>query len=84
MKLKGLLEDVGAQAWVDAKQPNADDAGDPDCASLSFPHPKMDANQVRFLTGFEELNKHIVRRPFALPKISDMFHKDSDGPLQWT
>ena len=66
------LKNVGALAWMDTKQPGT---GDPDFASPSFPQPKKDTGEVRFLTGFEELNKHIVRRPFPLPKISDMLQK---------
>ena len=58
--------------------------GNPDCASPSFPQPKKDTNQVRFLTGFEELNKHIVRRPFPLPKISTMLCEVSNGLQQQT
>ena len=66
------LKDIGVLAWVDTKQPYT---GNPDFASPSFPQPKKDTNQVRFLTGFEEINKCIVRRPFPLPKISDMLQK---------
>ena len=66
------LKDIGVLAWVDNKQPNT---GNPDYASPSFPQPKKDTNQVRFLTGFEELSKHTVRRPFPLPKISTMLQK---------
>ena len=66
------LKDIGVLEWVDTKQPGT---GDPDFASPSFPQPKKDTNQMRFLTGFEELNKHIIRRPFPLPKISDMLQK---------
>eukprot|EP00986_Skeletonema_menzelii_P013310 scaffold7655_cov91-Skeletonema_menzelii.AAC.1 len=43
-------------------------------------HEKMFSGQlgewkVRFLSDFRELNKALVRRPFPLPKISDMLQQ---------
>ena len=52
-------KNVGVLGWVDTKQPGT---GDPDFASPSFPQPKKDTGQIRFLTGFEELNKHLLSR----------------------
>ena len=45
-----------------------------DWMSPSFIVPKHDRT-VRFLTDFRELNKALVRRPFPLPKISDMLQQ---------
>ena len=45
-----------------------------DWLSPSFIVPKSDKT-VRFLSDFRELNKALVRRPFPLPKISDMLQQ---------
>ena len=45
-----------------------------DWLSPSFIIPKSDRT-VRFLSDFRELNKALVRRPFPLPKISDMLQQ---------
>ena len=44
------------------------------CAVHSAPcfiPPKRDV-KIRFLANFRELNKHVIREPFPLPKINDM------------
>jgi hypothetical protein len=38
-------------------------------ASPSFIIPKKD-HTVHTISGFRELNKHIVRKPYPIPKIS--------------
>ena len=43
-------------------------------AAPTFIQPKK-TGDVRVLTDFRELNKYIVRKPFPLPKISDILQK---------
>ena len=45
-----------------------------DWLSPSFIIPKSDGT-VRFLSDFRQLNKAMVRRPFPLPKVSDMLQQ---------
>mmetsp|Transcript_2824 Transcript_2824/g.7823 ORF Transcript_2824/g.7823 Transcript_2824/m.7823 type:complete len:1452 (-) Transcript_2824:296-4651(-) len=45
-----------------------------DWAAPSFIQPKK-TGDVRVLTDFRELNKHLKRRPYPLPKIQDMLQK---------
>ena len=42
-------------------------------AAPSFAIPKKNPNEVRFLTDFRQLNPRIVRKPFPLPKIKNLF-----------
>ena len=46
-------------------------------ASPSFIMPKKDGT-VRFLGNFRELNKHLIRTPYPLPKVKDML-EDCEG-----
>lgn len=50
------------------------DASQADWLSPSFIIPKPNG-QVRFLSDFRELNKALVRRPYPIPKISDMLQQ---------
>ena len=47
-------------------------------AAPSFCQPKKNKNEVRFLTDLRQLNKRLVRKPFLLPKISQILY-DIDG-----
>ena len=47
---------------------------DSEWAAPTFIQPKK-TGDVRVLTDFRELNKHIKRNPFPLPKISDLLQK---------
>ena len=38
----------------------------------SFTQPKKNPNEVRFLSDFRQLNKCMIRRPYPLPKISEI------------
>ena len=58
------LEDLG----VLKRQPASE------WASPSFPIPKKNKT-VRFLTDFREVNKHIIRTPFPIPKISSVLQE---------
>ena len=40
-------------------------------AASCFMQSKKDGT-IHFLTDFRELNKHVIREPFPLPKINDM------------
>lgn len=50
-------------------------------AAPSFCQPKKNKNEVRFLTDLRQLNKRLVRKPFLLPKISQILY-EIDG-MQW-
>ena len=39
--------------------------------SPSFPTPKKD-NRVRFVTDYRRLNRHVIRRPYPMPKIQEI------------
>ena len=43
-----------------------------DWAAPSFTQPKKNPNEVRFLSDFRQLNKCMIRRPYPLPKISEI------------
>ena len=47
---------------------------DSEWAAPTFVQPKK-TGDVRVLTDFRELNKHLIRKPFPLPKISDLLQK---------
>ena len=41
-------------------------------AAPSFTQPKKNPNELRFLSDFRQLNKCIIRKPYPLPKISEI------------
>ena len=43
--------------------------------SPSFPQPKPKSNNVRFLSDFRNLNKHLKQKPHLIPKINEMLLK---------
>ena len=44
-------------------------------AAPSFCQPKKNKDEVRFLTDLRQLNKRLVRKPFPLPKISQIIYE---------
>ena len=44
-------------------------------AAPSFTQPKKNPNEVRFLSDFRQLNKQMVRKPYPLPKISEILQE---------
>ena len=44
-------------------------------AAPSFTQPKKNPNEVRFLSDFRQLNKCMVRKPYPLPKISEILQE---------
>ena len=49
-------------------------AHDSEWAAPTFIQPKK-TGDVRILTDFRQLNKYLKRKPFPLPKISDLLQK---------
>ena len=46
---------------------NDSEWGDP-----TFSQPKTKSNQVRFLSGFRNLNKQLKNKPYPMPIINEM------------
>jgi hypothetical protein len=49
-------------------------SSDSESAALTFIQAKK-TGDVRILTDFRRLNAHIKRKPFPLPRISDLLRK---------
>ncbi len=65
MKEIDRLCSIGVLKWL----PNSE------WASPIFIIPKKDGRVVRTISDFQELNKHIVRKPYPIPKISTMLQE---------
>ena len=44
-------------------------------AAAAFTIPKKDGVSLRFLTDFRQLNKRMIRKPYPLPKISEVLQE---------
>ena len=44
-------------------------------AAPAFTIPKKDGVSLRFLTDFRQLNKRMIRKPYPLPKISEVLQE---------
>ena len=49
-----------------------EEANDSECGAPSFDQPKAKMNCVRFLSGFQTLNRLLKRKPYTIPKIHEM------------
>ena len=47
-------------------------ANDSEWGALSFAQHKPKSNQVRFISGFRNINKKLRRKPHPMPKINEM------------
>ena len=63
-------KEVDRLTKIDVLEPNSDS----EWAAPTFVQPKK-TGDVRLLTDFRELNKRIKRKPFPLPKISELLQR---------
>ena len=49
-----------------------EEANESELGAPSFAQPKAKTNRVRFLSDFWNLNRQLNRKPYPMPKISEM------------